>query len=157
MVAARRKKLDTICADGSFLVLPAVTHGIHVVHVPGAIAAARASSSGGRFSWHYATAVQSLTDQIRITEFASFVQVDEGWKLATTTGKSYGPRCFADWYGCPDALLRPGHTYVCSRNRWGDAQLRALRVLWSFVGVDESGVRVRGEAAVIHIPRMMMD
>ena len=55
---------------------------------------------------------------------------------------------FAEWYKCPKAALKKGEAVEDPTNWSTDAELRAGKTRWYFVGTDSKGKRVKGEAVI---------
>ena len=86
---------------------------------------------------------------VRITEFGAFVWREGKWAQAGSfTGRPYNAQDFAEWYSCPNAVLEPKKTYVDPTNWSSDPELRSGRMRSYFIGVDEKGRRVKGEAVI---------
>jgi hypothetical protein len=84
-----------------------------------------------------------------VQEFGSFAWHDGKWVFSNFTGKVFSGQDFADWYSCPEGRLLPGSEATDPSN-WsgGIEQLQAGKMRWFFIGTDDSGRRVKGEAVV---------
>lgn len=124
--------------------------GMEVTHQPNP-AYATLTEQGkrrGKFTWWYKTQVKATGSGVRIEQFGSFLWLKGQWRFANFTQKPFSSKEFSDWYSCPDGYLKPGKVFVDPKN-WGSAdQLKAGKALWYFIGVDEEGRRVKGEAIV---------
>ncbi|MCI0741528.1 MAG: hypothetical protein L0Y72_21040 [Gemmataceae bacterium] len=126
--------------------------GIKVVHEPKTALATLTGKSErrGKYTWWYKTTVSATNGDVTIVEFGGFLWKDGKWVNdgRTLTGKPYAAAEFADWYKCPKALLKKGESYSDSTNWSSDAELRAWKTRWYFVGIDAKGKKVKGEAVI---------
>lgn len=133
---------------GEFDKLPV---GIKVVHEP---KTARATLTGkskrrAKYTWWYKTTVSATAGEVTILEFGAFVWKDDKWVNGVTfNGKPYTAEEFAEWYKSPKAVLKKGESFSDPTNWSSDAELRAGKIRWYFVGIDEKGKRVKGEAVI---------
>jgi hypothetical protein len=136
--------------DPKFLELQSLPEGLHVTHSPKSVVAQPGGRSGYRYTWLYKTTVETASETIVIEEFGAFVLRDGQWHLATFTGKPFAPADFAEWYGCPGAVIKPGHPCSDSQNWTGYQTITSDREqsLWYYIGRDADGRRVKGEATV---------
>jgi hypothetical protein len=129
----------------------ALPEGIEVVHSPARVRARRERQPGGQtqYPWVYRTTVRARGRPVTVQEFGSFVWHYGKWVFSNFTGKVFSGQDFADWYSCPDGCLIPGKEATDPSN-WsgGIEQLQAGKMRWFFVGIDDSGRRVKGEAVV---------
>lgn len=131
--------------------LDKLTVGLKVEHDPSPVAASLSDKEDqhGKYTWSYKTTVSALADkEITIVEFGSYVWVKDTWVFSTYTKKPFTAKDFADWYSCPDAKLKPGKSFSDPKN-WGKGDdLVESKVRWYFIGVNENGKRVKGEAII---------
>lgn len=130
--------------------------GLEVVHNPNPARATETGKSDVRkkYTWRYATTVTAKNSDVRIVEFGAFIWTGEEWFLGNYTGKPFGAKEFADWYGCADAVIKKGGSCSDAKN-WGSAELlRSMKSRWYFVGINEAGERVRGDAVVEELAEM---
>jgi hypothetical protein len=129
----------------------ALPEGIEVVHSPARVRARREQQPDGRvqYRWVYRTAVRTKSEPVKVQEFGAFDWHHGKWAFSNFTGKAFSGQDFADWYSCPDAQLVPGGE-ASDPSNWsgGIEQLQAGKMRWVFVGIDEAGRRVKGEAIV---------
>ncbi len=127
-----------------------------MTHAPNPVAAQRGGPSGSRYTWLYKTTVESLGGPIVIEEFGAFSLQDGQWRFSTYTGRPFTPADFAQWYGCPDAVVRPGNSCSDPQNWTGYQRLvpDSEKGLWCFIGRDSNGRRVKGEAIVELLPQL---
>jgi hypothetical protein len=128
--------------------------GLEVVHSPARSKAQRGGPSGDRYTWVYHTTVRALKEPVRIIEFGAFVRQGNRWAFTTHTGEPFTPDDFAEWYSCPGARLLPGKEYTDPSNWGGGNEIRAASVLWYFIGLDERGRKVKGEAVVEELAQL---
>jgi hypothetical protein len=125
--------------------------GIEVVHTPARVRARSERQPDGRvqYRWVYRTTVRAKGTPVTVQEFGSFDWHDGKWVFSNFTGKPFSGRDFADWYSCPDAKLSPDAEASDPSNWSGGIQhLQAGKMRWFFVGIDDAGRRVKGEAVV---------
>jgi hypothetical protein len=137
--------------DPKYRELATLPEGIEVIHTPNPVRAVEEPQPGRprTYRWIYQTTVRSKRGTVTIEEFGCFGWHDGRWEFANFTGKVFSRRDFAEWYSCPEGKLLPGQDAVDPSN-WtgGDEHLDAGKSLWYFIGVDEAGRRVKGEAIV---------
>jgi hypothetical protein len=125
--------------------------GITVTHEPKTALATLTGKSERRakYTWWYKTTVSAKDAEVTIVEFGGFRWQKDKWvNGGTITGKPYTGDDFADWYGCPKGVLKPGKSYSDPTNWSTDAELTAGKTRWYFIGVDAKGKRVKGEAII---------
>ena len=124
---------------------------IAVVHAPNPVGAIeeKDAQQNTTYRWVYRTTVWTKKDPLRVIEFGSFSWHRGQWAFANFTGKPFTPEDFADWYSCPEGQLHPAEGATDPSN-WtgGQRSLRAGKMLWYFIGLDQDGRRVKGEAVV---------
>lgn len=131
--------------------LDKLPEGIKVVHEPATALATLTGKSERRakYTWWHKTTVSSLGGDVTVVEFGAFMWQDGKWVGGGSfTGKPYTAAEFAEWYQCPKAVLKKGEAYTDPTNWSTDAELRAGKVRWYFVGTDAKGKRVKGEAVI---------
>jgi hypothetical protein len=125
--------------------------GLRVVHEPNPALATLTGESKRRskYTWWYKTSVSATGMTVRIVEFGAFVWHKGKWvQGGSFTGRPYNARDFAEWYSCPNAVLKPKGVYVDPTD-WSSApELQPGRMRCYFIGVDEKGRRVKGEAVI---------
>jgi hypothetical protein len=136
--------------DPKFLELEGLPEGLRVTHSPNPVAAQPGGRSGHRYTWLYKTALEIASGRVVIEEFGYFALRDGQWRYATFTGKPFTPADFAEWYGCPGATIRPGHSCSDPQNWTGYQSIASDRErgLWYYIGRDSNGRRVKGQAIV---------
>jgi hypothetical protein len=125
--------------------------GIKVVHEPKTALATLTGKSARRakYTWWYKTAVSATDTDVTIVEFGAFTWRDGKWvTTGTITGKPYTGEEFAEWYKCPKATIKKGKSYSDPTNWSSEAELKAGKTRWYFIGTDAKGNRVKGEAVV---------
>jgi hypothetical protein len=104
-----------------------------------------------RYTWLYETRVVAIDEDVTITEFGAFSRKPGGsslWEFSTIYDRPFNAMEFADWYSCPDAVVRLGSDCVDTLNYTGSDDLSASDVRWYFVGRTRSGRTVKGEAII---------
>ncbi len=146
--ASARFVVETMPSFASPQDLDKLAVGIKVVQEPQtAVATVTRKSQQPRHTWWYKTSVSTTSGPVRIVAFGRFTWSAPPNSVAQWVAMSRSPhsaKLFARWYSCPDALLKPGTVYV-DPTTWS-AEPRKTR--WYFIGVDEQGRRVKGEAVI---------
>jgi hypothetical protein len=137
--------------------LPNFPIGLRVEHSPNPVRAMEGGRSGRPFTWAYRTTVSAIDDTVRILEFGAFSLVDGEWILGTVTGHPFTATDFAEWYGCPDAIVRPGISCTDANNWSGDQQLRGQKARWYYFGLTEDGRQVMGWAEIEELPELVSE
>jgi hypothetical protein len=125
--------------------------GIKVVHKPEVALATLSGKSERRskYTWWYQTSVSAIEGDVTIVEFGGFRWQEGKWiNGGTFTGKPFTAKEFADWYKCPEAVLKKGESYSDPTNWSTNAELVESKQRWYFIGVDGKGRRVKGEAVI---------
>jgi hypothetical protein len=135
-------------ADPRLKELAPLAVGLEVTHKPNPVRAHRGGRSGCKYTWLFETTVRSAAGAVTINEFGVFSWVDSKWVFANYTGKPFAREHFADWYSCPNATVTPGQEYSDPTNWGGNEVLQEGRMKWYFIGTDENGNRVKGEAVI---------
>src|SRR5262245_61381390 len=118
------QELETTTAgDSRFQELNALPEGLRVAHTPNPVGAQRGGPSGFAYTWLYKTTVGSLRGPITIEEFGCFTLQQGQWRLSTVTGRPFTSTDFAQWYGCPEAVVAPGRSCADTRNWTGYQRL----------------------------------
>jgi len=127
-------------------VIRQLPEGIRVTHTPD-IATATIGDDRQHFVWKFRTTVEAMHADLSIVEFGAFV-LENGnrWRFANVGNKPFSGEQFAEWYGCPDNVLRPGARAEDPNNWSRSPQLRSSRSTWYFIGRDANGDLFRGEA-----------
>ncbi len=128
--------------------LASLPYGITVSHSPNPVKAQLGGRSGSKYTWLYTTNVAAQSSQIGIEEFGSFTWHNGKWVFANFTKKPFSANDFSEWYGCPHANLTVGDTYSDDSNWTGGDVLTSGKMRWYFIGRDEMGNRVKGEATI---------
>ena len=124
--------------------------GLKVVHDPNPARATESDSDKRRskYTWWYKTTVNSTDQDVKIVEFGAYVWHEGKWVFSNFSGKPFSSKDFAQWYSCPDALIKEGKAYADPTN-WGSGEsLIARKARWYYIGVDSKGRRVKGEAVI---------
>ena len=128
--------------------LESLPFGISVVHGPNPVLATWDARQQPPCKWSYETRVTSLFGNVTVTEFGMFAWSDNRWLFKNVTDTPFTQQDFEKWYGCPGGVLVSGQSFSDSTN-WSVACVAAQgKSRWYFIGVNEAGVRVKGEATV---------
>lgn len=128
--------------------------GLEVRHTPNPVKAMKEGPSKRSFTWVYETEIRSSGGSVKIEEFGSLYRHGDAWVFSTTTGKPFTAEDFAEWYSCPEGLIRPNQKCTDPSNWSGNDDLSAQIVKWYYIGTDEKGRRVKGEAIVEELPEL---
>ena len=94
------------------------------------------------------TTIESLIGAVVIEEFGAFTWIGRQWYFTNFTGKPFTRNDFIEWYSCPRGMILPNCQYTDFQNWGGSAELNNKKIKWYFIGRDESGRRVKGEAEI---------
>jgi hypothetical protein len=144
----------TVADEAKFITpedLDNLPEGIKVTHEPKAAWATLSGKSERRskYTWWYRTTVSTIKTDVTIVEFGGFTWEKGKWVAGRSfTGKPFTGEDFAGWYKCPKSILKRVESYSDPTN-WSTAEeLVAGKTRWYFVGVDDNGKRVKGEAVI---------
>ena len=126
---------------------------IIVTHSPNPVKAQPGGRSGYKYTWLYETKVAARTGQVVIEEFGSFTWHNNQWFFVNFTMKPFTASDFAEWYECPNAKLNVGQAYSDGSNWTGGDVLASGKMKWYFIGRNEKGERVKGEAIIETLPQ----
>jgi hypothetical protein len=87
---------------------------------------------------------------VTIIEFGYFVERNGQWEFpyGAEVPYTYTSSDFAKRYDCPSSELQPGESYTDAWNRSVIDCVPEQIVKWYFIGLDDKGNRVKGEANV---------
>lgn len=145
------------CHDEPVVTVPdldSIPTGLTVTYSPPMVEAKQAGRSGFRYTWTYSTSVAATGAPVTIEEFGALCWVNGEWVFRDENHKTFSAKQFIDQYTCPKAKVLSGKTYTCEDNWSGADQLRPYRCKWYFIGTDERGRRVKGEAIIEELPRL---
>ncbi len=145
------------CGEEAVVTVPdldSLPVGLNVTYSPPLVEAQQGGRSGYRYTWSYSTSVSASGAPVTIEEFGALGWVNGAWVFRDEQHKTYSPKMFADQYGCQKAKVLSGKTYTCEDNWSGADKLRPHRCKWYFIGTDERGRRVKGEAIIEELPRL---
>lgn len=145
-------KSDIILKD-----LSSLSQGINVVHNPDKVKARPWDNERYKFQWVFSTNVEARAGSVKILEFGCFYWSEDRWIFANYTGEPFSAKDFSEWYSCPGAELLAGHSYVDLHNWIGAGFLRAEKMMWYYIGIDEEGRRVKGESVVEELAELLDD
>ncbi len=129
--------------------------GLEVVHTPNSVLAQKGGGSGYDYTWTFQTTVRSTGAPVTIQEFGALMDENGKWVLGNFTKKFFTQNDFAEWYSCPEGVVTSGNEFSDPSN-WGGADcLRPGKTKWFFVGIDDKGNRVKGEAVVEQLAKLV--
>ena len=129
--------------------------GLEVVHAPQAVLAQKGGASGYDYTWTFKTTVRSTGAPVTIQEFGSLMDEYGQWVLGNVAKKFFTQKDFAEWYSCPEGLVTSGNEFSDPSNWIGNNCLRPGKTKWFFVGIDAKGNRVKGEAIVEQLAKLI--
>ena len=135
--------------------LDSLPTGLEVVHEPVAVLAKKGGVSGFGYTWTFKTTVRSTGAPVSIQEFGSLMDENGRWVLGNVTKKFFTQNDFAEWYSCPEGLVTSGNEFSDPSNWVGNNCLRPGQVKWFYVGIDDKGKRVKGEAVVEQLAELI--
>ena len=106
-------------------------------------------ASGGPYTCAYKTTVRAVGVGVRITKFGMYFLENNHWVHSpSNNGQPWSPQDFSDWYSCPGAYIGAGQ--ACSDpNNWSGADTpNPSQGKWYYLGVDDNGNEVQGEAII---------
>jgi hypothetical protein len=124
--------------------------GLKVTHAPTEASAVTGAETGFNYTWFFRTTVTAIDADVSILYFSFFVKRDDEW----VHGKVFTPEEFAEWYACPDGLVRKGESFSDAQNWSAGDDLSAGQVIWYFVGKRKDGTVVHGEAEVTLLAKL---
>jgi hypothetical protein len=145
------------CGDEPVVTVPdleSIPIGLTVTYSPPLVEAQQGGRSGYRYTWSYSTSVSPTGAPVTIEEYGALGWVDGAWVFRDEQHKTFSAKTFADQYDCPKAKVLTDKVYTCDDNWSGADQLRPYRCKWYFIGTDERGRRVKGEAIIEELPRL---
>lgn len=94
----------------------------------------------GMYIWKHNTSIQSLSGDLKLVEYGSFVWTDDDWYLRVTMS----PEEFAQTYNCPGAILKAGIIYTDPSSWRHDKELVGGDAMWYYIAEDKNGNRFKG-------------
>jgi hypothetical protein len=131
--------------------LDKLPEGIKVVHEPKTSLATinTKRNAQDKYVWWYKTTVSSIDADVTIVQLGSLTRIDGKWlNCPTYTGKPYTGEEFADWYNCPNAVLKKDKSYSDPKNWSSCTELQEGTIRWYYVGIDAKGKKVKSEAVI---------
>jgi len=119
--------------------------GLTLWHTPNPNYPAPDPAQPGQYVWKHSTMVRNeLGEPLQIVECGSIIWYSaEGWKANLTET----PAEFAELFGCPQGVLRPGVTYTFAKNYRYATSARSLYggdALWYVLAKDPAGKLYKG-------------
>jgi hypothetical protein len=122
--------------------------GMEVEHEPNPAKAQAVEQGEFRYRWMYASTVRPVDDAVTIEEFGCFSWDGDRWVFSAVTGEPFSATDFAAWYSCADAKVARGSSCTDGSNWNAAGCLAPGRVMWYYIGTNERGERVKGQAVV---------
>jgi hypothetical protein len=135
-------------SEAKLLELESLPLGIAVTHDSESALATWDGRQNPPIKWYYTTEVSSLSESVTITEFGSFAWYEDQWVFNNVTGKPFTQLDFEKWYSCPGGQLVGEQAFADHSNWSSGCRLAAGKARWYFIGVNELGERVKGEAII---------
>ncbi len=119
-----------------------------VTHYPNPAKFEPGGASGYAYTCAYKTSVKAIGAGVRIEKFDMYFWENDQWVSSSNNGQPWSPENFADWYSCPGAYISPDQE--CSDpNNWNGTDTPSLtKGKWYYIGVDDNGHEVQGEAVI---------
>ncbi|MCC5608816.1 hypothetical protein LC612_18980 [Nostoc sp. CHAB 5834] len=121
---------------------------LKVTHTPNPVQAHRGGLNGYQYTWVYATTIQSLVGAVVIEEFGAFSWVGGQWYFTNFTAKPFTRNDFIEWYSGPRGMILPNCQYTDFQNWSGSTKLINKKTKWYFIGRNQSGKHIKGEAEI---------
>lgn len=130
--------------------LASLPEGLAISHTSGPVRYTLYTPSLSGVRWQHSTTVSSVVGQVTIIEFGYFVNRNGRWEFpyGTEVPFIYTSSDFAERYDCPNSKLQPGGSCTDARNRSIIDCVPEQLVKWYFIGMDDKGNLVKGEANV---------
>ena len=122
--------------------------GLEVIHTPNPVSARTDGNSGYKYTWTFKTSVCSTDGPVAIYDFGCLMWKNDQWVLGNFTKELFTQKDFIEWYSCPSGVVTSSSQFSDLSN-WGAANcLGASKSKWFYVGIDDKGNRVKGEAII---------
>lgn len=113
-------------------------------HFPNPVSASRDPEKPGLNFWKHNTVVMSETEDVTLEEAGSYIYYNDQWNLRVTLT----PEEFAQYFACPNALLKAGQPYTWNDNWRTDERLYGGWACYYAIGVTAAGERVYGSGPI---------
>jgi len=133
--------------------LESLPEGIKVVHTPSSALATWDGSKELKYTWTYKTTVESLAGFVTVEEFGMYFWDGNRWVFGNVTTAPFTKKDFAEWYSCPGSKILQGCEFSDPSNWSSSGCLQDGKARWYFIGTDEQGGRVKGEATFEQLGR----
>jgi hypothetical protein len=131
-----------------------IPNGIEIKHTPVSVYAGKDANDTNYYYWFHRTSVKAESEDLEITEFGTYTWFHGHWAASTVTEKTFTNKDFADWYNCPDGILKKGKVYEDKSNWYRSTNLQDLKVLWYYIGKNEKGEKFKGTALIEYLPKL---
>ena len=103
-----------------------------------------ATFEDGMYVWKHDTSVKSMTEDLQLTSYGSYIYTDNGWILRVT----YTPADFEKTYHCKGALLKKGKIYTDPTSWRKSESLVGGDAMWFYIAQNKVGREFKGTALV---------
>jgi hypothetical protein len=131
-----------------------IPDGIEVSHTPVNVNAVKTKDDTTMLYWYHNTSVKALKENIEITEFGSYLWMQDHWVFGNTGGAPFSPKDFAEWYNCKNSRMKKGKIYSDENNWYRFPYLQRATSLWYYIGKNKKGELFKGTAIVNYLPEM---
>ncbi|MDC1361944.1 hypothetical protein N8203_02430 [Crocinitomicaceae bacterium] len=112
----------------------------------------------GKYKWHFETTVNSIDEDLTITEFGAYVLIDGKWdNHATIYARPFNNEEFEKWYECPEGILTKKKKFT-DFNNWSKGNNldgKTRKTLWYFIGINSQGKKYKGTKEIITISKLV--
>lgn len=103
-----------------------------------------ATLEDGMYIWKHNTTVKSVSEDLQLLSYGSYIYTDEGWILRVT----YTPADFEKTYHCKDAVLKKGKTYTDPASWRRSESLTGGDAMWFYIAKNKAGKIFKGTALI---------
>ena len=100
----------------------------------------------GIYIWKHDTSVKSMSEDLTIVEYGSYVYTDRGWYLRVT----YDNKMFEKTYNCKGGILKKGKTYTDPTSWRRSEKLTSGDAMWFYIAKNKAGKLFKGTAYISH-------
>lgn len=122
---------------------------LEVTHYPSPAKFQPGGSSGSAYTCAFKTSVKAIRAGVHIEKFGAYFWENNQWVHSTSNnGQPWSSDEFADWYSCPGAYIGPGQECYDPNNWIGGDSSNMTKSKWYYIGVDDNGNALQGEAII---------
>lgn len=118
-----------------------IAYGIVGSHFPNPT---YATFEDGMYVWKHDTSVKSMTEDLTIVEYGSYVYTDKGWYLRVT----YDNKMFEKTYNCKNGILKKGKSYTDPTSWRKSETLFSGDAMWFYIAKNKAGKLFKGTALI---------